>query len=183
MEDEEEELEGDDVPNLENMLEEERTKLVERRNADSEQLEGLTEALKEKKVPVVVISGDIDRKTLNIKIRHALKDHLELRESLIESMHARAVRSVDVPIFLKSYVLRPSKYRFNNLYDPANPVRKTNYPAVYRERLYFFNSNEERAAFLKEPLKYANIGLNTDCDRVFPEDIVARPTAFIVGPP
>lgn len=98
-------------------------------------------------------------------------------------MHARAIRSVDVPLFLKSHVLRPSKFRFNNLYNPANPVHKINYPAIYRERLYFFNSNDERSAFLKEPLKYANIGLNTDSDKIYPEDVVARPTAFIVGPP
>lgn len=102
MDDDEEELEGDDVPNLENMLEEERTKLTERRTADSEWIEGLAEGLKEKKVPVVQVSSDVDRATLQAKIRHALRPHLEQRESLLERQHARAVRCVDVAPFLKS---------------------------------------------------------------------------------
>ena len=97
----EEDLEEEEPP-MDDMLEEERTKLTERRTADSEWIEGLAEGLKEKKVPVVQVSSDVDRATLQAKIRHALRPHLEQRESLLERQHARAVRCVDVAPFLKS---------------------------------------------------------------------------------
>jgi len=81
-----EEADEDDpeAPNLNAMLDESKEKLIESRNTQSDFCDEFIEKLKEKKVPVVKINGDLSIERVHLRVLSELKSYIEFRNSLFE---------------------------------------------------------------------------------------------------
>lgn len=69
------------------MLEEDETKLKERREADEEALAALVEGLKERNVPVITFNGDLSVERVHKRVLRTLKPWIQERNSFFERLH------------------------------------------------------------------------------------------------
>ena len=120
--DEQEEDEDDpDAPNLESMLEEQKEKLIEGRNAQSEFIEEFEEKVASMNVPVVKINGDLDIERVNLRILDKLHPFIEERNSMFERSQIVDLKPEEVKFYENSYLFSLSKYGYQSLFNISRP--------------------------------------------------------------
>jgi len=158
-----EEADEDDpeAPNLNAMLDESKEKLTESRNTQSDFCDEFVEKLKEKKVPVVKINGDLPVERVHLRVLSELKSYIEFRNSLFEraqviDLKPTAAKPNENPclVFERSYLYSYSKYGTRSPFDISKPDMNTKYSVLYRDKLYFFASEDEKQQFMMTPDVY-----------------------------
>jgi adenylate kinase family enzyme len=130
----------------------------------------------ENKVEVHKLSTDMSPDYVFIKILNILKLHFENRKSYIERELAEALKPAEVKFYEQSYNFRQSKFGPHCLVNLANPIKTKKFAVLYRERIYFPGSEEDRAKLLAEPFKYAS-------GETVPLDVKYAPRVFVQGLP
>jgi adenylate/nucleoside-diphosphate kinase len=175
--DEEEKDEDDpDAPNLETMLEEQKEKLVESRNTQSDFLEEFLEKVGERKVPLVKVNGDLEIDRVHLRILSDLKPYMEDRNSMFERAQVIDLKAEEVKFYENSYLHSLSKYGNRSLFDISVPDMNKNNPLLYRDQLYFFYNEDEKAEFLRRPDVYSK-------SASVPKDVWLKPVCFVLGTP
>lgn len=171
-------LEDEPVPDEKTRREEIETKMDEQIEKDVAFLESFAEKLKENGVEVIDnIATDISADYVHIKILDKLKSRMQLRKDLIEREQAEELRNKDVKFYEESFTWKQSKFGLSSPITQFNPRKSKKHTVLYRERLYFMGSQDEKEQFLAQPSKYT-IG----CEPV-PQDLTYRPTSCVIGLP
>ena len=175
--DEEEENDDDpDAPNLEEMLTEEKEKLIEARNTQEEQLAEFVERVAEKKVPVVNIDGNLEIERVHLRILNDLKPYIEDRNSMFERSQIVDLKAAEVKFYENSYLHQLSKYGYKTLFDIGKPDMTKEFSLLYRDRLYFFSDQDEKDQFVKTPDVFTQ-------HSSVPKDVWIKPICFVLGTP
>jgi adenylate kinase family enzyme/YHS domain-containing protein len=162
-----------DLPELETMITGEREKLEARYENNMNFLNTLIESLREKLIPVIEINNDLSTENVYKNLLFQINPYIKNRQNLIEkqlvvsSFPEVTLRKTQELIFSGVYKL--SSY---GLYSPVNPeklVPRTAFPLLYRDKLYFFNNEDERNLFAESPLNYRT-------GKEFPLDIASSPS-------
>lgn len=157
-----------ELPELQTIIDAERERIVKRYEENTNFLNDFIEQLKAKLIPVIEISNDLNFENVYKNLLFQINPYLKNRENLIEkqlvyyNFQDLTIRKTKDLYASQIYSLGAYKD-----YSPINPEKLTkscDYPLIYRDRLYFFNSIEERNLFAEEPLKYRT-------GREFPLDV------------
>ncbi|CAG9329088.1 unnamed protein product [Blepharisma stoltei] len=175
-EEEEEDEEDPDAPVLADMLEEAKQKIIQMRENDIQQMEETKEKLEEKGVIVFEINGDMSVERMYQKIDFEIKQQLKGRENLIERQTSVKLSKEKAMELLQTQKVLPSAVRFNSPIKSDNLRISTEFPVLYRDRIYFPNSIEEQKSFIETPLAFSKI-------EAAPWDIHNRPYCAIIGNP
>lgn len=147
-----------DLPEYQSLLDAEKDRLVKRYEENNNFLNDFIEQLKNKLIPVIEVNNDNDIENVYKNLFYNLNPYLRNRENLIEKQlvhfNIPELTLRKIQELYSSQIFKLSAY-YN--YSPINPerlVKAADNPLVYRDRLYFFNSIEERNLFAEEPLKY-----------------------------
>jgi adenylate/nucleoside-diphosphate kinase len=173
----EEDEEDPDAPKLPEMIEEEKTKLLARRNEDLNLIEEWKNAFEDKGVPVVLIDTGSERERINRNTVFELEAYLHDRLHLIERELVAALTPQKAADMLARNLLQLSAFKEMSPITPNEMPVTYDYPAVYRQRLYYFKNLEELKEFKKRPRKYADVTDTPPWDGKFP------PRLCILGPP
>ena len=175
-----------DLIEKEALIQQEKDKLSQRYEANVAAIQTLVDTLKERGVPVIEINNDTTRENVYTNLLLELNPYINNRRNLIEKqlvynrefptpLSLRKVRD----LYTNSEVYMPSVY---NKLSPINPSKlciRTDYPIVYRDRVYLFNSPEEKKIFEEYPLDYRT-GFESPKDS-YP--MKGRTIIFTVGEP
>ena len=150
-----------ELPELETLVNQEKEKLLIRYEANVNAIGAMIDTLKEKGFPVIEIFNDLPKENVYKGLLIQLELYLKNRQNLIER------QLVNNKVFPEGVPLRRIKELINNsqvyklssygLLSPVNPnkmVIRTDYPLVYRDRIYLFNNEEEKNKFADRPLDY-----------------------------
>jgi adenylate kinase family enzyme/YHS domain-containing protein len=174
------EEEDPDLPELETLMATERDRLIQRYEENVNFINEFTEQLTEKMIPVISVGNDLEADRCLKNIHYQLAPFTTKRANLIER---NLTYSFPEPLTIRntkelinSQVVRLSAY---GTYSPVNPdklVPKTAFPCIYRDRVYFFNNEDERKLFSQEPLNYRT-------GREFPLDVIPnlREVIYVIG--
>lgn len=162
-----------DLPELETMITGEREKLEARYENNMNYLNTLIESLREKLIPVIEINNDLSTENVYKNFLFQINPFIKNRENLIEkqlvvsSFPEVSLRKTQELIFSGVYKL--SSYGLFSPLRSEKLVPKTAFPILYRDKLYFFNNEEERNLFVENPLNYRT-------GKEFPLDIACSPS-------
>jgi len=146
-----------DLPELETLIAQEKEKLTTRYEQNQNFINGFIESLKEKLIPVIEISNDFKSENVCKNLLHQLRPFIYNRENFIEKQLVQKVPQLSLrkrQEILNSQIYKKSN---NNTLSPVAPEKLlplANHCVIYRDRLYFFNNEEEMKIFCEEPLKY-----------------------------
>lgn len=147
-----------DLPEYQSLVDAEKDRLVKRYEENNTFLTDFIEQLKAKLIPVIEINNDNNIENVYKNLLYQIHPYLKNRENIIEKQL--------VHINFPEMTMRKTKDLYNSQiyrlgaykdFSPLNPdklIKAVDYPLVYRDRLYFFNTLEERNLFAEEPLKY-----------------------------
>ena len=179
-----EKLEGDDVPNLETMTEEETTKLTERHQAQGEQLDELINQMKEKGVQFFLINGNFSQERVFKTILKRLKPFIQDRRSLYERFQIQEIIPRDVVRYEKCDTYSLSRFGRNSPTNIYHPEKSRDHVLIYRQKLYYFRTEEEKVQFMNAPFQCESNQADTygkiECA---PQDLSFKPTCLLIGPP
>ena len=132
------------------------------------------EALRAKNVPVITLNGDLGIEHLHLKIVHALNGNIEKRNSMFERAQIINLTAQEVPFYERSYVYKLSKYGPNSLFNVSNPFKSKEHSLIYRDKIYFFPSAEEKTQYSEEPDVYLR-------RPAVPLDVHIKPQLAVIG--
>ena len=175
-----------DLIEKEALIQQEKDKLSQRYEANVAAIQTLVDTLKERGVPVIEINNDTTRENVYTNLLLELNPYINNRRNLIEKqlvynrefptpLSLRKVRD----LYTNSEVYMPSVYNKLSPIEPSKLCIRTDYPIVYRDRVYLFNSPEEKKVFEEYPLDYRT-GLECPKDS-YP--MKGRTIIFTVGEP
>ena len=175
-----------DLIEKEALIQQEKDKLSQRYEANVAAIQTLVDTLKERGVPVIEINNDTTRENVYTNLLLELNPYINNRRNLIEKqlvynrefptpLSLRKVRD----LYTNSEVYMPSVYNKLSPIEPSKLCIRTDYPIVYRDRVYLFNSPEEKKIFEEYPLDYRT-GLECPKDS-YP--MKGRTIIFTVGEP
>lgn len=168
--------EDPEAPKLEEMLSEQRDKFLQRREGDLSKIEEMIEGFTAAGVPVVTIETDRDIQNVFKAIIWELKNFLESRENKLEKHQVINIPEEKIQHYRESYHIKPSRFGLFNALDISYlPVTQEN-AFIYRERIYFFESEERKKLAASEPLKFLK-------GPEIPLDINYKPAIFLIGRP
>jgi adenylate/nucleoside-diphosphate kinase len=168
-----------DLPDLSTLINAEKEKLVARFESNNNFLTGLTEQLKEKLIPVIEINNDSSPDMVYKNLLYELKPYLLNRVNLIEQQLVTPLPELNLR---KTRELSTSEVYSLSSWGNLSPVRpeklspRTNLSILYRDKLYFFNNEQEKRLFSEEPLTY-RLG------KEFPRDLSKRLLIYTIGLP
>ncbi|KAL4506760.1 hypothetical protein ABPG72_001181 [Tetrahymena utriculariae] len=189
-EEEEEAKRQADAQELQEKIENKKKELQDYREAEANRIEEYCQSFIGLGIPVVEINCDVPIQQVFYRINYQLKKYLEQRQNLLEKhqclMLMRPKKTEEdndeeekpfrLDFFEKSYTFRKSRYQDQNALTLIDVPRLREYPLLYRDRIYYFGSEEELRMVAHEPLKY----LTQKC---FPKDVEIRPVVFVIGKP
>jgi len=168
--------EDPEAPKLEEMINEQKEKLLKRREEDSLKIEEFSEKFKTANIPIFEIKADDDIQQVFKAIIWEIKVFLENRENLLEKNLVIPIPEEKVQYYKASYHIKKSRYGDFNASDLSIlPITQEN-AVLYRERLYFLESEEKALLAKSEPLKYLR-------NPEIPLDINYKPGIFLIGKP
>ena len=143
------------------LIQQEKDKLSQRYEANVAAIQTLIDTLKERGVPVIEINNDTTRENVYTNLLLELNPYINNRRNLIEKqlvynrefptpLSLRKVRD----LYTNSEVYMPSVYNKLSPIEPSKLCIRTDYPIVYRDRVYLFNNPEEKKIFEEYPLDY-----------------------------
>lgn len=147
-----------DLPEYQSLVDTERERLVKRFEENNTFLTDIIEQLKAKLIPVIEINNDFNIENVYKNLLYQIHPYLKNRENIIEKqlvhtnfpdMTMRKTKDL-----YNSEIYRLGAYKDFSPINPEKLIKQVDYPLVYRDRLYFFNTLEERDKFAEEPLKY-----------------------------
>lgn len=164
-----------DAPDLAKMQQDAKDVLNNRYDSDLQALEELVKQIGDKRITMINISGDGSVENTQKKIKFALKNYLEERLHMYERAQAFKIEPPEVPFNEKSYVVKRSKF---GRYSPISLkyCRNNDFSVIYRDKLYYTISQEERDEFLSKPEKYAQA-------ETVPLEIPYKTSCIVLGPP
>ena len=168
------------------LIQQEKERLSQRYEANVASIQTLIDTLKERGVPVIEINNDTTRENVYTNLLLELSPYINNRRNLIEKqlvynrefptpLSLRKIRD----LYTNSEVYLPSVYNKLSPIEPSKLCIRTDYPIVYRDRVYLFNNPEEKKQFEEYPLDYRT-GLECPKDS-YP--MKGRTVIFIVGDP
>ncbi len=146
------------LPEYQSLVDAEKDRLVKRYEENNNFLTDFIEQLRAKLIPVIEINNDNNIENVYKNLLYQINPYLKNRDNLIEKQLVHSI--------FPEMTMRKTKELYNcqiyklgayKDFSPINPnklIKAVDYPLVYRDRLYFFNSLEERNLFVEEPLKY-----------------------------
>lgn len=170
------------------MLQERKDKLTQQHESDSARLDELyNQFIDELKVPAVTISTDTTIQAVTDRIVTALHPYMDALERANMLERAQTYKLVPYPdpenftvnrlnLFEVSYNYRQSRYGDRNPLTMLNIPHLREYPLVYRNRIYYLNSEEERDMVARLPLHYLRAPS-------VPTDVLIKPIIFVMGKP
>ena len=175
-----------DLIEKEALIQQEKDRLSQRYEANVATIQTLIDSLKERGVPVIEINNDTTRENVYTNLLLELSPYINNRRNLIEKqlvynrefptpLSLRKVRD----LYTNSEVYMPSVYNKLSPIEPSKLCIRTDYPIVYRDRVYLFNNPEEKKVFEEYPLDYRT-GLECPKDS-YP--MKGRTIIFTVGNP
>ena len=175
-----------DLIEKEALIQQEKDKLSQRYEANVAAIQTLVDTLKERGVPVIEINNDTTRENVYTNLLLELNPYINNRRNLIEKqlvynrefptpLSLRKVRD----LYTNSEVYMPSVYNKLSPIEPSKLCIRTDYPIVYRDRVYLFNNPDEKKTFEEYPLDYRT-GLECPKDS-YP--MKGRTIIFTVGEP
>ena len=175
-----------DLIEKEALVQQEKDRLSQRFEANVAAIQTLVDSLKERGVPVLEINNDTTRENVYTNLLLELSPYINNRRNLIEKqlvynrefptpLSLRKVRD----LYTNSEVYMPSVYNKLSPIEPSKLCIRTDYPIVYRDRVYLFNNPEEKKVFEEYPLDYRT-GLECPKDS-YP--MKGRTIIFTVGNP
>ena len=175
-----------DLIEKEALVQQEKDRLSQRYEANVASIQTLIDTLKERGVPVIEINNDTTRENVYTNLLLELSPYINNRRNLIEKQLVYN-REFPTPLSLRkvrdlynnSEVYLPSVYNKLSPIEPSKLCIRTDYPIVYRDRVYLFNNPEEKKVFEEYPLDYRT-GLECPKDS-YP--MKGRTLIFIVGNP
>ena len=168
--------EDPEAPKLEEMLNEKRDKLLQRREADSSKLEELMEGFGNLGIKVVNIDGGSNRRkeAVFLNIQMELASWLERKEERLERFQIVSMPIEKIKNYEKGLVNRESRFGKYQIGDVAGGRKEREVAALYRKRIYYFSDEEEKKKATEEPLKLLK-GME------MPLDINYAPGVFLIG--
>ena len=164
----EEEEEDPDAPKLADMIEEEKTKLLSRRSDDFNLIEEWKSALEDKGIPVILIDTGTERDRVHRNTVFELEAYLQDRLHLIERELVTPLTPQKAEDMLSRNLIQLSAFKQMSAITPHKLPIVFDYPAIYRQRLYYFKTAEELKEFQKRPRQYAESNDTPPWDREFP---------------
>ena len=143
------------------LIQQEKDKLSQRYENNVAAIQTLIDTLKERGIPVIEITNDTTKENVYKNLLLELSPYINNRRNLIEKQLVNN-REFPQPLLLRkvrdlytnSEVYLQSVYK---LLSPVNPHKlsiRTDFPLVYRDRVYLFNKEEEKKQFIEYPLDY-----------------------------
>ncbi|EGR31735.1 hypothetical protein IMG5_103090 [Ichthyophthirius multifiliis] len=187
-EEEPEDQEDPEAPNLLEMINEKKAKLTEQRESDLAKLEEYKTAFEDLGIQVIEITCERSIQHVFDKITYNLKPFLEERQNKLEQQQTYVLKKPQkeeneeeekpfrLQYFEKSYTYRKSRFGEKNPLSLLEIPKIKDFPLLYRDRIYYFHSEEEVLKASKEPLKY----IKNNC---FPKDVNIKPIVFVIGKP
>eukprot|EP00825_Cyclidium_porcatum_P011085 TRINITY_DN1566_c0_g1_i6.p1 TRINITY_DN1566_c0_g1~~TRINITY_DN1566_c0_g1_i6.p1 ORF type:complete len:1401 (+),score=376.97 TRINITY_DN1566_c0_g1_i6:144-4346(+) len=181
------EEEDPDAPNLEEMKNQKKEKLQQQRESDNSKVDEVAEGFEQLGVPKIVIEADRPSDKVFEKILFSLRGNLEMRENLLEKYQCvkpkqplpeegeEKPKPKRILYYEQSYVYRKSRLQTRNPLTLLDIPHSKDFPLLYRNRIFYLNSEEELLKVKSEPLKYLQI------KESFPPDFNPRPQVFIIG--
>jgi len=147
-----------ELPELQSIIDSEKERLVKRYDENTNFLNEFIEQLKSKLIPVIEISNDFNFENVYKNLLYMLNPYLKNRENLIEKQLVHfnfpEITIRKTKDLYASEIYRLGAYKDFSPINPEKLINSADYPLVYRDKLYFFNTLEERNMFAEEPLKY-----------------------------
>jgi adenylate/nucleoside-diphosphate kinase len=179
---EEEDEEDDDpddpeAPNLENMLEEAKQTITQKREADTNFIEELKEGLEGKGVRVILVDGNQKIEKVTQFVDYALRPNLSERQNLIERQLPIKLTKQKAEELLLRDLARLSLFKTQSPVTPNELPEVLDFPVVYKDRIYYPKNEEERGLFTTKPLFYTSSPVTA------PWDLNLTPGCAVIGIP
>ncbi|CAD8103243.1 unnamed protein product [Paramecium sonneborni] len=179
------EEEDPEAPKLEEMLKEQKDKLLQQHEADMARIEELQRQFEELKINAVIISTDTNIENVTERITSQLENVMdrEYRENMLEKEQCQKLNLYPDPtnfklnkldIYEKIYTHKQSKYGNRNAITLQNVPHCRDYPVLYRNRIYYLDNDDQREQVCQRPFKYFY-------KPTVPNDVQIKPTIFILG--
>ena len=168
------ELDDGEAPNLEEMIATAKDEFVKRRDEEMGKLEEYIDSFKSANLPVIEIDSDKPIQTVYEELKHKLKEFLDKRQNFFEKFHVRPINDDVLPFYEKSYVYRKSKFERGDPKQPWKLPQDKEYPLIYRSRIYYFKSEDERK-------QASEIIANLAQNQAKPKDVSTKISVFVVG--
>lgn len=168
----------DDVPKLEDMKDKAKENITQRYGENKTFFHDFKATLKEKNIPIIRVKNNFSVENTVKNIVTELTPFVKQRKNLIEKqlvhntlsyVQERKLRDIEA-----SGVFRMSAYQNFSPINPHKLVKKTNFPVIYRDKIYYFNNLDEKEQFCAEPLNYRT-------GNEFPVDIDTKKLVFVIG--
>ncbi|MCQ2816063.1 MAG: nucleoside monophosphate kinase [archaeon] len=173
-----------DLIEKDTLIQQEKDKLTTRLEANVNAIQTLIDTLKEKGIPVIEITNDTTKENVYKNLIYELRPYIKNRKNLIEKQLIND-RVFPEPLLLRkvrdltenSEVYLQSVYNKLSPIDPSKMIIRTDYPLIYRDRVYLFNKEEEKKEFSEYPLDYrSGLECPKDC---YP--MRGRTIIFVIG--
>ena len=166
------------------LIQQEKDKLSQRFEKNVNDIQALIDGLKEKGIPVIEINNDTTKENVYKNLLLELEPYIINRRNLIEKQLVNN-KEFPAPLSLRkvrdlldnSEVYQQSVYSRLSPVEPSKLCIRTDYPLVYRDRVYVFNNPEEKKYFCENPLDYRT-GLECPKDS-YP--MKGRSIIFVIG--
>ncbi len=166
------------------LIQQEKDKLSQRFENNVNNIQALIDSLKEKGIPVIEINNDTSKENVYKNLLLELEPYITNRKNLIEKQLVND-KKFEQPLSLRkvrdllnnSEVYQQSVYSLLSPVEPSKLCIRTDYPLVYRDRVYVFNAPEEKKYFCENPLDYRT-GLECPKDS-YP--MKGRTIIFVIG--
>jgi len=168
------ELDDGEAPNLEEMIANAKDEFIKRRDTEMGKLEEYIDSFKNANLPVIEIDSDKPIQTVYEELKYKLREYLDKRENFFEKFHVRPLNDDVLPFYEKSYVYRKSKFERGDPKQPWKLPQDKEYPLIYRSRIYYFKSEDERK-------QASEIIANLAANQAKPKDVSTKISVFIVG--
>lgn len=171
-----------EAPKLDEMIANEVEKLKKLLEDETAMMDNLLESMKESCVRVEIFDANKSIDKVFKKIASIVSKSLEDRESLFERDCVFNVTETEtlttdkmIDLQLKSYLVKESRFGNCNAIQTNKAIISKKFPLLYRNRLYYAASLEEREMIKWNPKKYISD------QPAAPKDIALRPKIVMLG--
>jgi len=167
-----------ELPEYDTLLNAEIEKLKTRYENNVNSITELIESYKLKNIPVFEIDNDLKKENVKKNFLYMIAPYIKNRKNLIEKQlvytELKDMITRKCKLLEHSNVFRFSAYKQASPVNPEKLLAKTQWPVLYRDRIYYFNDLDERKLFIEEPLNYRS-------GKEFPLDVNLNKIIFSIG--
>jgi adenylate/nucleoside-diphosphate kinase len=171
-----------EMPKFEEMKEEEIKKLKAQLEDENNKMDAFKELMQEACIKVEIFEANKSEDKVFKKITDLVSKVLEDRESLYERDSVFEVTETEtltiekvINLEIQSQLTKESRFGYCNAMSPNRVVVNNQFPLLYKNRIYYLGSIEERDIVKWNPKKYIS------CEPAPPKDIPLRPKIYLLG--